>query len=210
MGELRGDQPSASTGQILPTRVRSKDLRSRLGEARRNGQLLGATMVNLAPPRPDRWGCFGRSTVVPPVRVFNPECITIGDGVLVYEHVWFAVVRPFADLVPRLVIEDHVRIGRGCAFAVAGEMIIGSGALLDDFVLLADTFHPFEEEDRLPASVRPDPVQIGEGAVLRSHVVVLPGVTVGAGACVEHHSVVSNDVPPGATVAGYPARRVVR
>jgi acetyltransferase-like isoleucine patch superfamily enzyme len=48
-------------------------------------------------------------------------------------------------------------------------------------------------------------VEIGERAMVGAGAVVLPGVTVGADASVAANSLVTRDVPPGATVAGVPA-----
>ncbi|QPV62432.1 acyltransferase [Halosimplex litoreum] len=48
-------------------------------------------------------------------------------------------------------------------------------------------------------------VVIGERAMVGAGAVVLPGVEVGAGAQVAANSLVTEDVPPGATVAGVPA-----
>ena len=51
-------------------------------------------------------------------------------------------------------------------------------------------------------------VHVGERAMIGAGAVVLPGVRIGAGAQVAANSLVDRDVPPGATVAGVPARPV--
>lgn len=50
------------------------------------------------------------------------------------------------------------------------------------------------------------PVILEESACLGSHSTVMPGVTIGKNAVVGAHSFVNKDVPPGAVVAGVPAR----
>jgi UDP-2-acetamido-3-amino-2,3-dideoxy-glucuronate N-acetyltransferase len=52
--------------------------------------------------------------------------------------------------------------------------------------------------------------RIGDGASLGSGAVILGGVSVGEGALVGAGAVVSRDVAPGATVAGVPARVMIR
>jgi UDP-3-O-[3-hydroxymyristoyl] glucosamine N-acyltransferase len=195
------------TGMPLPPiqRARRPDVRYRDWRRRRS---VRRTIRTLLPPPRHRFGAMGRSVIVPPARVESPECIHIGDGVVVHEHVWFSVVPFFPDITPRLVIGDRVRIGRCCQLSVIGELEIEQDAIIGDFVQMGDTFHPYEAQDRMAALTRPQAVRIGRGAVIGSHAVVLPGVTIGAGAYVEHHAVVSSDVAPGAVVAGYPARPV--
>jgi acetyltransferase-like isoleucine patch superfamily enzyme len=51
-------------------------------------------------------------------------------------------------------------------------------------------------------------VVVGEGAMIGADAVLLPGVRVGANARVAANSLVTEDVPPGATVAGVPAEVV--
>jgi acetyltransferase-like isoleucine patch superfamily enzyme len=50
------------------------------------------------------------------------------------------------------------------------------------------------------------PTRVKRGASIGSGTVVLCGVTIGEGAMVGAGAVVTADVPPGATVAGVPAR----
>jgi len=53
-------------------------------------------------------------------------------------------------------------------------------------------------------------VVVGEGTMVGAGAVVLPGVEIGAGAQVAANSLVTEDVPPGTTVAGVPAEPVER
>lgn len=160
------------------------------------------------PPPPAAWGAFGRSYVVPPLRVERPDLVHVGDDVVVLENCWMSVVHAFPEIVPRLVLGDGVRVGRGCQFSVAGHVEVSAGALIGDFVHIGDTWHDYHATERMPALVRPKPVTIGRGAVVAGQATVLPGVTVGAGAVVDHHAVVVRDVAPGTRVAGNPARPV--
>jgi acetyltransferase-like isoleucine patch superfamily enzyme len=50
--------------------------------------------------------------------------------------------------------------------------------------------------------------RVGPGAFIGVHCVILPGVTVGARAIVGAGSVVTEDVPDGATVVGVPAKPI--
>jgi acetyltransferase-like isoleucine patch superfamily enzyme len=51
-------------------------------------------------------------------------------------------------------------------------------------------------------------VVVGERAMIGAGAIVLPGVTIGEGAQVAANSLVTQDVPPGATVAGVPAEEM--
>jgi maltose O-acetyltransferase len=63
--------------------------------------------------------------------------------------------------------------------------------------------HEFLQEE-----YRTGEVHVGERAMIGAGAVVLPGVRIGAGAQVAANSLVDDDVPPGATVAGVPAEEV--
>ena len=199
---------SGTDAAAFPPRHRARDVRTRAADAKWLRHLRRTFRSAAAPPRPWQYGRFGRSVLVAPARVENPDCLFVGDGVVVHEHSWFSIVKHFPDIVPRVEIGDRVRIGRCCQFSIAGELVIEDDAIIGDFVQVGDTFHPWEVEDRMPELTRPVPVRIGRGAIVASHAIVLPGVTIGEGSYVEHHSIVQRDVAPGGRVAGRPAKPV--
>jgi serine acetyltransferase len=62
--------------------------------------------------------------------------------------------------------------------------------------------------DEHPGAFHYGPITVEDGAFIGAHAVLLPGVTVGAGAVVGAGSVVTRDVPPRTVVAGVPAKVV--
>jgi acetyltransferase-like isoleucine patch superfamily enzyme len=132
----------------------------------------------------------------------HPETFEIGDGVFVGDqavlqgrmdgtciignHVW---IGPQAYLDARdLVIEDDV--GWGPAARVLGSVHTGHPANV-----------PIIQTD-----LEIKRVVIGAGADIGMNATIMPGVTIGAGAIVGAASVVTQNVPPYAIVAGVPAR----
>ena len=65
-----------------------------------------------------------------------------------------------------------------------------------------------ESPGRLAADVPTRPIRIARNVWIGFGACVLPGVRIGEGAVVGARSVVTGDVPPGAVVAGNPARVV--
>lgn len=87
-------------------------------------------------------------------------------------------------------------------------MRIGDDVLIGHDAVIATLNHGMAFEEH--ADMRPAPVVIEQRTWLGANVTVLPGATIGAGAIVAAGSVVTKDVPAGATVAGVPARDVNR
>jgi acetyltransferase-like isoleucine patch superfamily enzyme len=185
----------------------------RAGVAERASRLRTARQLvrDLTPPAPSAFRRFGAGTVlVPPVRVNSPECIEIGDGVVMLEHGWLSVrAEHGGDTPPRLVIGDRVRFGRCLSIACIGEVVIEDDVMTSDGVFIADCFHEYEDPHTpvldQPMST-PEPVRIERGAYLGAGSIVLPGVTVGVGAYVGEGAVVTSDVAPRTVVLGNPAR----
>ncbi|WP_082594689.1 acyltransferase [Sphingomonas sp. Root710] len=131
-----------------------------------------------------------------------------------------------------LVIEDGVRVDRGVRILVtngalvrigAGTRIglysvinggasidIGHKSLISGFVYLQSSMHSFSNSNTAISDqgYKHAPVILKEGVWLGSHVVIMPGRTVGAYAVVGSNAVVTKDVAPGAVVGGVPASQL--
>lgn len=164
----------------------------------------------LTPPRESLFGRFGEGSVlVPPARVTSPECIFIGDGVVILEHAWLSVVRALPGVTPRLEIGDRVRLGRFTSIACVGSVVIHEDVLFSDGVFIGDTYHRYDELGK-PVSEQPmsEPrqVEIGSGSFIGIRAIVLSGVSIGRHAYVGAGAVVTKDIPDYAVAVGNPAR----
>jgi acetyltransferase-like isoleucine patch superfamily enzyme len=147
--------------------------------------------------------------------------VAVGRGVEV-------TVAPGAQLVLRdgcrigdrtriVVNHGRVEIGAGavlgprCTIVAHAGVTIGAGAQLEEGAVVVDFDHVFDDVERpiRAQALHATAVAIGEGARIGLGAGVLRGVTVGAGATVAPHAVVTRDVAPRATVDGVPARPVV-
>lgn len=137
------------------------------------------------------------------VKVYHPELVNlygceIGDNTRIGAFV---------------EIGRKVKIGNNCkieAFAfipegvtIADNVFVGPHACFTN-----DRFPRATEGGRLQDSAEweVEPIIVEEGASIGANATILCGVTVGRGALVAAGSMVTRDVPPGALVAGNPAR----
>jgi acetyltransferase-like isoleucine patch superfamily enzyme len=142
-------------------------------------------------------------------------CVELGDRVRAYTWTTFNVEPG-----------GRVDVGAGttlvgAVFMCAERISIGRDVVISYNVTIADSdFHPRDaaarRRDAIASapegdhSTRPPlvsrPVTIGDDVWIGVGALILKGVTIGAGARVAAGAVVTSDVPPGAAVAGNPAR----
>lgn len=166
---------------------------------------------------------FGRDVYVDTSYGFAAFCsehepgLTLGDAAGAYDRTSFIVgpagrVRVGAYTVLNgtyLVCHDRVEIGDHCLLAW-GSVVTDTWAGLARAssearcaALLSAARDPLR---RVPPVARPRPVRLEDNSWVGFDAVILPGVTVGRGAVVGCKTVVSEDVPPYAVVAGSPPR----
>ena len=112
--------------------------------------------------------------------------------------------------IGRVVIGNHVFIGPHCAIqrGVLGDTVIGGGCNLDSHVVIA---HGCRLAKRVAVGAHTTvcgSCTIGNDVWVGCNSVIREGLTVGDGAFIGVGSVVVKDVPPGAIMAGNPAKAI--
>jgi maltose O-acetyltransferase len=119
-----------------------------------------------------------------------------------------AVIRaPFhCDYGYNIHLGEGAFLNFGCVVLDVVAVRIGAGAQIGPGVQILTADHPRDAAERRRMLEFGRPVTIGEHVWIGGGALILPGVTIGDDAIVGAGSVVTRDVPAGATVAGNPAR----
>ena len=143
------------------------------------------------------------------VRIFgrpiieNRGTLWIGDRVRIRSNV---VKTELAVEGGVLEICEGAYINYGCSIAARKLVRIGENCRIGTYAMITDNnFHRLEPElrDEVPESA---PVILEANVWLGGRVIVLPGVTIGAGSAVGAGSVVTHDIPPRSLAVGVPAK----
>lgn len=119
------------------------------------------------------------------------------------------VVRPpfHCDYGYNIQLGAGVFLNFGCVILDVAEVRIGAGTQIGPAVQIYAADHPRDPAERKAGLELGRPVAIGCNVWIGGGAIILPGVTIGDDAIIGAGSVVTRDVPPGATVMGNPARR---
>lgn len=151
-------------------------------------------------------------------------CRSRRNPAVIYEQGASTYLGTMFDLGPAA----QARLGKfalvhGARIICDGELVIGDHALISWNVLIMDVYRypadpderreqlrqlPYDETAFWTRAAEPRKVSIGNNVWIGFDACILPGVTIGDGAVVGAKSVVFDDVPPFAVVAGNPARVV--
>ncbi len=106
----------------------------------------------------------------------------------------------------------NISLGKGaflnfnCVLLDVMPITIGAGTQIGPAVQIYAADHPRDRATRLSGAECGKPVTIGANVWIGGGAILLPGITVGDDAIIGAGSVVTCNVPPGATVMGNPAR----
>ncbi len=160
----------------------------------------------------------------PDLQVDDDARVIIGDGVVLRSGVELRAhngatlviekgaridrdVRLLATNGTRLRVGADARIGLGSVLNGGDDIDVGDKALLSGYVYLQTSMHRHAIGKNIQdQGYDHAPVRVGNDAWLGAHVVVMPGVTIGAGGVVGSNAVVTHNVAAGEVVAGVPAK----
>jgi acetyltransferase-like isoleucine patch superfamily enzyme len=113
-----------------------------------------------------------------------------------------------------IVIGDGTIIGRECSIRARKSVRIGKKCMLAPYVRIYDhNGHPIDPAKRLrgesPPAKEMSEVIIGNNVWIGEFAHIQQGVTIGDGAIVAAHSVVTRNVEPESVVFGVPARKIL-
>ncbi len=140
------------------------------------------------------------------VRIFHPDLVnlygcTVGDETRIGT---FVEIQAGAQIGSRCKISSHTFICEGVT--IEDEVFIGHGVMFTN-----DRFPRATNDDGRPQGPedwKVETTRVGRRASIGSNATILCGITIGERATIGAGSVVTRDVPPGAIVAGVPARPV--
>jgi acetyltransferase-like isoleucine patch superfamily enzyme len=183
---------------------------------RSSAWLMGATVV----AEVDRSADIARGVVLE-IRPRSTNRVVLGAGARVQRGVLLRLdgdllVGAYCELRMSAAVNVHGTlalqgrnvVARGSMVHADGTQTWEWGATIAEYAGVSDNVHALDGGTLhfydLPVVVRE--VRLGANCFVGAHAFVNAGVTVGAGAVVGANSVVTKDVPPGALVAGVPAR----
>jgi maltose O-acetyltransferase len=112
------------------------------------------------------------------------------------------------NLVSNLIIGEGCVIGADCVFDLGQRITLGNRVTLSPGVMILTSTHELDIREHRAGPVQLAPVTVADGAWLGARAIILPGVTIGAGAIVNAGAVVNKDVAPQTRVGGTPAAQL--
>ena len=155
--------------------------------------------------------------VEPPDLILNPQCLFVGNSFKAAKglRLWAITEHNGARYQPKITIGANVSLGFDTTLSAIDRINIGDNVLIASGVFITAHNHgqyrgPQSAAPETPPAYRPlhsrGPVIIEANCWIGEHVVILPGVHIGAGCVIGANSVVTHDVPAHTISGGNPSR----
>jgi acetyltransferase-like isoleucine patch superfamily enzyme len=128
--------------------------------------------------------------------------IAIGAGTAIGRHTYIGT-GPEAHIAigADVLVNDFSNLG------AMRRLTIGDHCIFAPYVQITDAEHGMDADQHVKhAPIHAEPVSIGDGVWLGSHVVVLMGARIGRGAVIGAHSLVNGEIADNVIAFGIPAR----
>jgi acetyltransferase-like isoleucine patch superfamily enzyme len=149
------------------------------------------------------WVDFGQGVVFSgPIRCRGVTgTISVGDRTMLGPNISLAV----AD-GGHIHIASDVSINQGTIVSARHRISIGAGTRIGDHCSIRDADHRLAEAPLTESGFVGVPVAIGANVWIGRLVTIMPGITIGDGAVIGAHSLVTRDIPAKAIAFGTPAK----
>ena len=151
------------------------------------------------------FGAFGKHNYLFDLELLNPQNIFLGS------NLWISKTRLASSKGGKLIIGNHVAIGRFSQIYALQSIIIEDGVLMAENTFISDNTHtftditPVRDQDIKPLGN----VVIGSGTWIGRNVVV-NGCKIGRNCIIGAYTFLKKDIPDYCVVVGNPARIVKR
>lgn len=142
-----------------------------------------------------------------PIKINNPQMISIGKNVRIYENVWLNCYKNKKNKI-NLTIDDNVSIGRFSQINAWEDVVIKKNVLISENVYISDVSHNYFKKNIKTKFTKPKKILINDNVWLGRNVMILPGVIIGSNSVVSANSLVNKSIPSNCIVAGNPAKIV--
>ena len=152
------------------------------------------------------FGAFGKHNYLFDLELLNPQNIFLGS------NLWISKTRLASSKGGKLIIGNHVAIGRFSQIYALQSIIIEDGVLMAENTLISDNTHTFTD---ITTPVRDQDIKplgnvvIGSGTWIGRNVVV-NGCKIGRKCIIGAYTFLKKDIPDYCVVVGNPARIVKR
>ena len=152
------------------------------------------------------FGAFGKHNYLFDLELLNPRNIFLGSDL------WISKTRLASFKKGKLIIGNHVAIGRFSQIVALQSVTIEDGVLMAENTFISDNTHTY---DNINVPVRNQDIKPLENVVIGSGTwigrnVVVNGCKIGRNCVIGAYSFIKKDIPDYCVVVGNPARIVKR